>query len=66
MLNERMLTNRQMMPKSQAKPSVAWNKLGEYHGQSIKTTNARLATTKAMQRKESIRVDSIVLIICII
>ena len=53
------------MPKSQAKPSVAWNKLGKYHGQSIKVTNARLATTKAMQRKESTRVDSIVLIICI-
>ncbi len=54
------------MPKSQAKPSVAWNKLGKYHGQSMKVTNARLATTNATQRKESVRVERIVLIITII
>jgi|TARA_B100000214_G_scaffold114891_1_gene81130 hypothetical protein len=61
-----MLTRRQIMPKSQAKPSVAWNKLGKYHGQSMKVTNARLATTNATQRKESVRVERIVLIITII
>ena len=66
MLKDKMLTNRQMMPKSQAKPSVAWNTEGAYQGQSMNRTNAQADTTNAKQRMESARVDSIVLIISII